>query len=167
MSDDILIRILTADDLAPFKALRLEGLRDAPESFGADYTEYTTRPDAFFLQLIGTPPDVVFGAFAGGALVGIAGFIVEKGAKIRHKGFMWGVYVTPGSRRRGIGEALVRRVVDHARRHVEILRSGVVATNAHAADLYRRLGFETYGTEARALRVGARYYDEELIALRF
>ena len=42
-----------------------------------------------------------------------------------------------------------------------------VATCQDAArQLYRDFGFETYGTEPRALKVGSRYIDEEHMLLR-
>jgi ribosomal protein S18 acetylase RimI-like enzyme len=161
------VRSLTADDLAAFKALRLEALRTEPQAFGASFEENAARADDDFLPLIGTDPNVTFGAFEGDELVGKAGFVVEKGLKNRHKGFMWGVFVRASHRGRGIGEALIRRVLDHARDEVEVLRSAVVATNADAARLYRRLGFQTYGVEPRALKVDGRYFDEELIVMVF
>jgi hypothetical protein len=39
----------------------------------------------------------VAGAFEGSRLAGMAGFHREKGLKLRHKGRVWGVYVTPTS----------------------------------------------------------------------
>jgi ribosomal protein S18 acetylase RimI-like enzyme len=167
MPADPEIRRLTPDDLIAFKALRLEALRTEPQAFGAAFEENAARPDAYFLTLIGAEPNLVFAAFEAGELVGKAGFIVEVGLKNRHKGFLWGVYVRASHRGRGIGEALVRRVLDHARSHVEVLRSAVVATNADAGRLYRKLGFQTYGVEPHALKVDGRLYDEELIAIVF
>jgi ribosomal protein S18 acetylase RimI-like enzyme len=125
------------------------------------------RAETYFLQLMGTPPDIVFGAFDGTTLVGKAGFMVEKGLKERHKGFMCGVYVAPSWRGRGIAERLVQAILEHAERHVLVLRSAVTASNANAARLYHKLGFETYGVGPLALRVGGRYVDDELIAIRF
>jgi RimJ/RimL family protein N-acetyltransferase len=41
----------------------------------------------------------------------------------------------------------------------------VVASNAAACRLYRAAGFEQYGLERRALKIGDTYYDEALMAL--
>jgi len=46
-----------------------------------------------------------------------------------------------------------------------LLQLTVTAGNARAQDLYKRMGFRLYGTERRALRLGDRFYDEELMAL--
>lgn len=42
----------------------------------------------------------------------------------------------------------------------------VAASQNAARKLYRSFGFETFGTEPRALKVGATYVDEEHMILR-
>ena len=42
----------------------------------------------------------------------------------------------------------------------------VVTTQGAPRRLYRSLGFEVYGVEPRALKVGDRFLDEELMILR-
>jgi hypothetical protein len=41
----------------------------------------------------------------------------------------------------------------------------VVTVQAAALSLYRSLGFESYGRERRALKIGDRYLDEEHMIL--
>ncbi|MCW1928107.1 GNAT family N-acetyltransferase [Bhargavaea beijingensis] len=43
----------------------------------------------------------------------------------------------------------------------------VVSDNGPAKKLYTSLGFENYGTEPHALKVGGKYYDEDLMVLRW
>ena len=167
MTIALTIRRLSVHDAADFRAIRLEGLKDAPSAFGASYEENVARPLAEFADRLGPPPDTVFGVFDAEGLVGMAGFMVEKGHKERHKGYMWGVFVRPSHREKGVGKLLVAHVLDYARGHVEILRASVVATNATAAGLYLRLGFAVYGVEPRALKIDGRYFDEQLIAVEF
>jgi ribosomal-protein-alanine acetyltransferase len=64
------------------------------------------------------------------------------------------VAVAPQDRRRGVGAALVRDVVDYARHHAasRILLE-VRASNEAARALYARLGFEPF-------HVRPRYYDD-------
>jgi ribosomal protein S18 acetylase RimI-like enzyme len=50
-----------------------------------------------------------------------------------------------------------------ARREVEQLTLSVVQDNEAARNLYRALGFETYGIEPRALKSAAGYADELLM----
>jgi RimJ/RimL family protein N-acetyltransferase len=64
-----------------------------------------------------------------------------------------------------VGEGLFQTVFDHARSvGVEVLELGVGDFNTQAQDLYRRLGFEPFGLERRALKYFDRYIDEVLMA---
>jgi RimJ/RimL family protein N-acetyltransferase len=49
---------------------------------------------------------------------------------------------------------------------VEEVGLSVAVTQKAAMRLYASLGFKGYGRERRALRVGRRYIDEELMTLR-
>jgi RimJ/RimL family protein N-acetyltransferase len=75
------------------------------------------------------------------------------------------MYVRPEARRTGLVAALVQQVVAHAGTLVERVCLTVVASNVAARRLYSAAGFEEYGLERRALKVGSEYYDEVLMAL--
>ena len=60
-----------------------------------------------------------------------------------------------------LAEKIVDAVVDYARDEVEQLLLSVIDDNARAKRFYEKMGFEPYGLERRALKIGDRYYDEE------
>ena len=163
--DAFQIRRLSPADAAAYRDLRLDALRLHPQAFGAAWAEESAHPLARFEHRLAHT--TIFGATLGGAaaLTGMAGFYALDGAKQRHKGVLWGMFVAPAARGRGLGAALVAQAVEHARHHVEELRLAVLATNATAIRLYGRAGFEPYGLERRALKVGDEYHDELLMAL--
>ncbi len=159
------IRRLSVSDAAEYRKLRLSGLRAHPEAFGAAWEEEAAQPLAWFADRLDR--NVIFGGGLVAASVprGVAGFYVSDSAKQRHKGVLWGMFVQPEARGTGLGPALVARVLEHARQTVEEVRLTVVATNTAAIRLYERAGFERYGVERRALKVGDDYHDEVLMAL--
>jgi ribosomal protein S18 acetylase RimI-like enzyme len=106
----------------------------------------------------------VLGAFRDSKLVAIAGFAVQQGQKMAHKGVIWGMYVQPGARRGRIGRQLVEAILDLARQRVELIQLTVVRDNEQARRLYASLGFLEYGMEKNALKQNGRYYDEILMA---
>jgi ribosomal protein S18 acetylase RimI-like enzyme len=169
MSAGLVIRPLVRSDLAAFRALRQEALLLHPDAFGASAADEALLSDEQFATRIPeVRPDATFGAFQGDVLVGTAGFIVQRGAKERHKAAVWGVYVSPAVRGLGVAEALIRTVVDHARtvEGLELLQLCVAFHNDAARRLYDRLGFVPYGVERGALRLGPGHYvDEELRVL--
>ena len=151
--------------------LRLSALRVCPQAFSSSFEEEQHLTEADFARRVAPePPDAVFGAFGDddAGLVGIAGFRVHKNAKERHKSILWGMYVRPAGRGRGVATALLRGVTEHARKTpgVEVLQLTVTADNAAARALYDRAGFVPYGLERRALRLApGDYRDEELRSL--
>lgn len=158
------IRRLESDDAAIYREIRLEGLRQHPDSFGASWEDEIEKPDSWWTERLQS--NTVFGGWIDGSpLLGVAGFYVPGTAKQRHKGVLWGMYVRPDARGTGLAASLLQRVIEHARPLVEEIRLTVMASNAVAHRLYSAAGFEPYGLERRALKVGDHYYDDMLMAL--
>ena len=164
MSDEPVIRILTPADASAWRELRIEMLRDAPESFHADLSEVADWSRDDWRNSIRPLPDARFGLFRDGTLAGSACFFREEGAKLAHKGWLTAVYVVPGLRGQGWGRKLVRAVIDHAREHVDVLLTGA---SVAGAPVYREEGFETFGIERDASRVNGKSIDDELMAIHF
>jgi len=160
----IKVRRLAADDVADYRELRLEGLKSHPEAFGALWEDESARPAPWWTARLET--STVFGGWIDESpLLGVAGFDVNGAAKRRHKGILWGMYVRPQGRGSELAASLVQRVIAHARTLVEEINLTVVASNAAALRLYGKAGFEQYGLERRALKIGDAYYDEVFMAL--
>ncbi|AOI50134.1 putative acetyltransferase [Burkholderia oklahomensis] len=158
------VRRLSASLAADYRAIRLAALQDMPDAFGSTYDVEVARPlTAFAERLAGT---IVFGAYVGGRIAGMAGFKRLDGAKARHKGFLWGMYVAPDARRHGVGAALLDAVLAAAAEAVEQVTLAVVDGNGAARAFYERHGFVVYGVEPRALK-GANGYADELLMVKF
>ncbi len=158
------IRPLRHADLPLFRPLRLEALRTHPEQFGSSFEE---EQDDDMARMIGDPPNLTLGGFAGGALVGTTAMIVSPKLKQRHKGHVVGVYVTASSRRTGLAGAMLERLISEARNSGLILLTlSVTLGNKPARTLYLNAGFVTYGVEPLSLRIGSNALDSELMALK-
>ena len=162
------IRFLTPDDRDQWLRLRIEALEGDPEAFSASLDEYRSlNLDEVKRRLWSDGDAFVLGAFREGCLCGMAGFYREKGPKSRHKGRVWGVYVTPGARGAGIAYQMMQALLERVRmiEGIEQVLLSVSATQEPAIRLYRSLGFQSFGREPRALRIGDRYIDEEYMVL--
>lgn len=156
--------------LERFWRLRLHALRDAPEAFSSSYEEtvQTPLPDLVEQQRARmNAENIVFLAVENDEFVGITGLYRETRLKTKHKGHIWGVYVLPEWRKRGVGRALMRRAIAGARgwAGLEILHLTVITSNAAALHLYESLGFVTWGTQPKAISVDNVYFDEYHMAL--
>jgi ribosomal protein S18 acetylase RimI-like enzyme len=163
------IRFLTSDDANEWHRLRLEALECDPEAFSASPEEYQSLSLEEVKRRLWSDSDAfVVGAFEQNRLLGMAGFYRHRGPKTGHKGQVWGVYVAGRVRGKGIGRRMMRMLLDRgaAIRGIEQIMISVTTTQAVALSLYGSLGFEAYGCEPRALKVGARYIDEQCMVLR-
>ena len=164
------IRVLDDGDAEIYWEIRLEALRLHPEAFGSDYEESLRRPIEKVRERIRENRETgsfTLGAFEDGEIVGTTGFFREEGIKERHRGFIWGVYVRPQYREQGIARKLMQEAIRRvgAIDGVEQIHLMVTTINTGARQLYRSLGFEEYGVEPRALKVGSEYYDEAMMVL--
>lgn len=174
------IRRLQPADLSAYKVLRDEALRLHPEAFTSDHeTEQRRAPESYIGRLgLGEPlgGSFLLGAFVdeGGAekLVGAVGLERETRAKTRHTAWLIGMMVLPGYTRRGIGSALVARLLEEARTasDLQTIVLSVTASSTDVVRLYERAGFSRYGLLPRAVRISegrrVRYFDRAQMLIR-
>jgi len=170
-SDEIIVRPIRMEDLDAFRAIRLEAVRDYPLAFTADLAETQGRPAEWWIDLIvrngGDGTQVIMLADVGGELVGMTGLFTPTQPKLAHAGTIWGVYVRPAFRGRGVGERLLRACLDWAGgKNLVTAKLSVVAGNDVARRCYERVGFTTYGVEPLAVQWENQLYDELLMAIR-
>jgi GNAT superfamily N-acetyltransferase len=81
---------------------------------------------------------------------------------VRHIGHVVGMMVRDPIQGRGIGRALLAALIDEARgpAALELLTLTVTLGNDRAVRLYESSGFVRFGTLARALKLGIRYFDK-------
>lgn len=162
------IRVLTDRDAAKYWYLRLESLQKEPFAFGKSAEEHeATTIENLAARLREMPPDFTLGAFEDEDLIGMATFIRENGRKDRHKGRIYGVYVNVKHRRKKIGRALIEELLKRVREDssLEQILISVTTRQEAARQLYRSFGFQPFGIEPRALKIGTEYVDEEHMVL--
>ncbi len=135
------LRLITDEDWERWRNLRLAALRESPEAFCASLRDWEDADEA---RWRGRLREVPFNAIVeiDGAPAGMvsAETIAPDGVELLS------LWVAPQARGRGIGDALVRAVIDwaaaHGASHVEL---EAIVGNAPALELYRRSGFVALG----------------------
>ena len=155
------------------RQLRLEALLDTPTAFASSYEEEAALPEEVWIDRLTTAferdGNMTYFAEVGGELVGMAGAGWPPKPKLRHVAEVYGVYLAPGARSRGVASALMRRLLDELRALDQIEKVNLtVNTEARTAvRLYEKLGFEIVGRARRELKVDGRYYDLHMMELHF
>ena len=138
---------LTVDDWLAYRALRLEALADAPWAFSSTLAREQAFSEADYAVRLSQRAQ--WAASVDGKFVGTVGasFFDESG--IPNLISMW---VHPQARERGIGDLLVRTVLDWAREQgCARVRLWVTEGNDRAERLYVRNGFVRTG-EVQSIR---------------
>lgn len=159
------IKRLEPAQVEDYKRIRLSALETSPDAFGSTYAIEASRPLAHHADRIATT--MILGAYEGDKIVGMIGFRQESGLKDWHKGFVWGFFVEPSHRRRGVGSGLIGALLENVRDSVEQVTLSVVADGIGVIVLYERFGFRRYGLEPRALKTADGYLDEVLMVCIF
>lgn len=164
IDQSIQIRELTPDDVEAYREIRLRALKEHPEAFGSSYEESVKRPiESYLDRLKPKHNNFILGAFIEGNLLGTVGMFQHEGLKDHHKGVIWGMHTATEAQGQGIGRALLTAAIERARQipDLELLQLSVVTKNVSARNFYLSCGFEIYGLEPHALKLGDTYLDEE------
>jgi RimJ/RimL family protein N-acetyltransferase len=165
---DLNVRCLEPHDADALMALRREALSSEPLAFGASLDDdRTLSPDLLRASLAAADNSAIIGAFDGHALVGMAGVFRMDKLKARHRAMIWGMFVAPAARGRGVGAAILQAAIDRARSWPGIVQVhlSVTETSEDAGRLYRSMGFRPWGVEPRALHWEGRFVAEHHMVL--
>lgn len=136
------IRRAVEADWQQLRAIRLQSLQQEPLAYSSTYEREIAFPEEIWRQRINDAAQ--FLAADDGTVIGTAtGFVDPATPRIV---ILVAMYVSPSARGAGVGERLVRAVIEHARAEgARQVRLHVVESNHVAERLYVRCGFVPTG----------------------
>ena len=154
-------RTLNPKDYPAYDALRGMSLDAVPEAFGSTNQEEIPHRKSRFESNVNHQYSFIMGAFDGGELLGMVGFLRFEKIKMQHRGIIWGMFVKPEIQGRGIGSKLMKNTLEKATQidGLQKINLDVNAENPAAIRLYEKMGFIAFGTDKNALLVDGKMYD--------
>jgi ribosomal protein S18 acetylase RimI-like enzyme len=141
---ELLIDALTADDWPVWREARRQALAEAPYAFGSTLAEWSGDGDyeeRWRQRLEAVPFNVV--ARRSNRVVGMVSGTEPEAGEVE----LISMWVEPDERGRGVGDALIRAVLEWAgRQGAEAVSLQVREGNEKAIHLYERLGFVDVGS---------------------
>lgn len=162
---EVLIRTGTPDDAEPLLACVREMLHEG-QGFITSLEEFTVSVEderKWIAEHVDNPYGLLLVALAGGRIVGNINFRQHARSRQRHAG-VFGIGVLPAWQGCGIGEALVRSLLQWARENprIECVQLVVLADNPRAIRLYYKCGFAVDGVKPRAVKYADGHYTDEV-----
>jgi ribosomal protein S18 acetylase RimI-like enzyme len=170
-SNPVEIRLFTEQDAQGLWDLRMLALETDPWSFVDSPEELRTISVQEFAERLRADraENFIVGAFDQGSAVGMVGCYQELPLKRRHKAWIWGVFVKPAARGRGIARSLMQAAIDRAKATdgLDMVMLTVSVDQPAPRKLYESLGFRSIGVEPKGIKIGNQAHDEEHMVLEF
>jgi ribosomal protein S18 acetylase RimI-like enzyme len=159
------IRMLSPGDVAAFRAIRIESLRQDPHAFASREDDWLRISEADWRQhLVG---NTIFAAFEGETPVAIMGLMRQRAAKMAHRATIIMVYIRAIWRGSGLAKAMLDMLESHAAiTNIRQLELAVRADNAGAIAFYLKAGFAEFGRIPGGFLEDGQEFDEILMARR-
>jgi ribosomal protein S18 acetylase RimI-like enzyme len=167
---------LRPSDAPRYVPLRREMLEDSPWAFGATLADDKGLDVATVARRLADPENAIF-AIEGPRvdeqsedaprLIAAVGILRLKPAKFAHRARIWGVFVSPSHRGRGLGRLALEAALELGRSwpDVDFVDIGVSENSPEAQHLYESLGFRAWGRQPQVTQFGDVRYDEIYMAL--
>lgn len=136
MAARIHVRLFTPDEWPLYKAIRLEALQSDPHVFGSSHAKESADPDSRWQDGLRDPQTVaIFGVFDGDALIGMTGIKLLRDDPAGLTAKLWGSWIKPAARSRGVSIPMYRARLDWAAAHPTVKRVIVSHRQSNAASM--------------------------------
>lgn len=120
---DITLRRLMPEDWALLRDIRLRALESDPHVFGSSFAQEKDASEDIWRGRLESPDVAVFGVFdAAGDIAGMTGIAVGKDDPAKATAKLWGSWLRPDLRGRGLSVLMYEKRIDWARAHPTVAR---------------------------------------------
>lgn len=158
MRMNISIKRLTVEDWLAFSEIRLRALQTDPQVFGSNYAaESQFTEEDWKKRLVDTENSAIFALFDEEEPIGMTGVSVWRDDETKSTAILWGSWLAPDYRGKGLSDVIYRARIDWAKKHPTIRRLIVSHRASNLASKYanRKHNFKFTGTDEKVWNDGA------------
>lgn len=147
---DVSIRQITENDWREFAQVRLKALQTDPLVFGSNYEKESQMTEAEWRSRLRAKDNAIFLLYAGYEPIGVTGVSVDRNDPTKKTALLWGSWLAPGFRRKGLSELMYQTRINWAKQQptVEKIIVSHRASNVSSKYANQKHGFVvTHKTE--------------------
>lgn len=154
------------DAAALLDYLKIIGSESGNLSFGAEgFPATVAQEEAFLTNMQENPNTLMLNALEDGVIVGNGSVSRHGRPRFTHR---WDIAISVRKSHwgMGIGSGLMARLIEYAKRNgAEVIGLEVRSDNERAKALYRKFGFEKFGTYQKFFKIDGEYFDADYMNL--
>ena len=137
------IRKLEEKDWSVFSEIRLRALQTDPSVFGSNHERESKVPESEWKSQLNNPDSAVFGVFDDDRPVGMTGVAVDRDDPSRKTALLWGSWLEPDARGKGISKLFYEARIGWARQQPGVERIIVSHRESNVASKFanQKFGF--------------------------
>ncbi len=133
---NILIKQIRESDWQDFRGIRLKALKSDPKVFGSNYEREKNNSKQDWKDWISEKQQAIFFIYDGEKLIGMTGVFVPQDTVAKSTAHLWGSWLEPEYRRKGISNLMYKTRIDWAKNQPEVRRIVVSHRESNAASKF-------------------------------
>jgi RimJ/RimL family protein N-acetyltransferase len=133
---------LTENEWRQFSQIRLKALRTDPLVFGSNYQKESLYSEDEWRNLLRGENSAIFMIYENGKPVGITGIAVDRNDPTYKTAIMWGSWLKPEVRRKGLSEMMYEARINWAKEHSMVEK---IVVSHRAANLSSKAANQKHG----------------------
>lgn len=158
---NISIRQIGKSEWEEFREIRLKALKSDPEVFGSHYEREVNKSKQDWKEWAGAENQGLFLIYDDEYLIGMTGIFVPQDTVEKTKAVLWGSWLEPEYRRKGISDLMYKARIEWAKQKPELKRIEVSHRESNLASKYanQKHGFKLVKEEDKIWHDGRKEKD--------
>lgn len=137
------IKLIKPADWKDFKKIRLDSLKNDPESFGSNYNNTKTKPDRYWKNKLKDSNNLIFIAYDNKTPVGLVRITLNDKEIPKNNAYLGSLYVKKEYRSKGISKKLIYQTEQYLKTNSEVngIYLEVYTFLANVVYLYKSIGY--------------------------